>query len=81
MSRSFNAIRSCIVPVVLVLCLTAGTYPALAGGKKIPIIHSTDLFHPHDDPDDHYDLATLFALDEFDIKGIVLDSGRQPDAQ
>ncbi|MBN1395800.1 MAG: nucleoside hydrolase [Pirellulales bacterium] len=49
---------------------------ARAAEKKIPIIHSTDLFHPHDDPDDHYDLATLFALDEFDIKGIVLDNAR-----
>lgn len=43
--------------------------------KPIPIIYSTDLFHPHADPDDHYDLATLFALDEFDIKGIILDLG------
>ena len=41
---------------------------------KIPIIHSTDLFHPHVDPDDHFDLATLFAVKEFDIKGIVLDN-------
>lgn len=44
---------------------------------KIPIIHSTDLFHPHDDPDDHYDLASLFALKEFDIKGVVLDLGER----
>ena len=36
-----------------------------------------DLLHPHDDPDDHYDLATLFALDEFDIRGIVLDLGER----
>ena len=26
------------------------------------LIHTTDLFHPHGDPDDHYDLATAFAL-------------------
>ena len=44
---------------------------------KIPIIHSTDLFHPHDDPDDHYDLATLFAMKEFDIKGVILDLGER----
>ena len=46
-----------------------------AAGPKIPILYSTDLFHPHDDPDDHYDLATLFALPEFDIKGVILDLG------
>ncbi len=42
----------------------------------IPIVYATDLFHPHDDPDDHFDLATLFALEEFDIRGIILDIGR-----
>ncbi len=46
-----------------------------SGGTKTPILYSTDLLHPHDDPDDHYDLATLFALDELDVKGIVLDLG------
>jgi hypothetical protein len=50
---------------------------ARASGEtsRIPILYSTDLFHPHDDPDDHYDLACLFALPEFDIKGIILDQG------
>ena len=42
---------------------------------SVPIIYSTDLFHPHDDPDDHFDLATLFSLPEFDIRAIVLDLG------
>jgi hypothetical protein len=41
---------------------------------KIPILYSTDLFHPHVDPDDHYDLATLFAIEEFDIRGVILDN-------
>jgi hypothetical protein len=49
--------------------------PAQAAEPKIPIIHSTDLCHPYDDPDDHYDLACLFALREFDVRGIVLDLG------
>lgn len=71
----------CSVLVIFVLFFVGSASSASAAEKKIPIIHSTDLFHPHDDPDDHYDLATLFALDEFDIKGIVLDSGRHPDAQ
>jgi len=49
--------------------------PARSAEPKIPIIHSTDLCHPYDDPDDHYDLACLFAMKEFDIRGIVLDLG------
>jgi hypothetical protein len=43
----------------------------------VPVIYCTDLFHPHDDPDDHFDLATLYAMPELDIKGVVLDQGRK----
>lgn len=56
---------------VVLLC-ALGLCPA---GERVPILYSTDLFHPHEDPDDHYDLATLFAIEEFDIRGIVLDLG------
>ncbi len=41
-----------------------------------PIIQQTDLFHPHGDPDDHFDLATVFALasqGRLDLRGIVID--------
>ena len=43
--------------------------------KRVPLVHGTDLFHPHDDPDDHFDLATVFAIEEFDVKAILLDLG------
>jgi hypothetical protein len=46
-------------------------------GRSVPVIYCTDLFHPHDDPDDHFDLATLYAMPELDIKGIVLDQGKK----
>ena len=39
-------------------------------------IHQTDLFHPHGDPDDHWDLATVYALaarGALDLRGIVFD--------
>ncbi|HOY58866.1 MAG TPA: nucleoside hydrolase, partial [Verrucomicrobiota bacterium] len=32
-------------------------------------------FHPHDDPDDHFDLAVLYAVPGINIEGIVLDQG------
>jgi len=44
---------------------------------RVPLIYSTDLLHPHDDPDDHFDLATLFCLPELDVKAILLDQGAQ----
>ena len=39
-------------------------------------IHQTDIFHPHGDPDDHYDLATVYALagaGGLDLRGIMFD--------
>jgi len=44
---------------------------------SVPVIYSTDLFHPPDDPDDHVDLATLFSLPELDVRAIILDLGHQ----
>ncbi len=41
--------------------------------RGIPLIHTTDLYHPPQDPDDLLDLATVLALDEFDLKGVILD--------
>jgi hypothetical protein len=43
--------------------------------NAVPLVYCTDLFHPPDDPDDHLDLATVFALPEFDIKAVLLDQG------
>ncbi len=57
---------ACVVP----LRRSGGPLPI-----RIPVIHCTDLFHPPDDPDDHFDLATLYSLPEIDLQGIVLDQG------
>jgi hypothetical protein len=41
-----------------------------------PLIHQTDLFRPHNDPDDHFDLAAIYALvlqGRIDLRGIVID--------
>lgn len=59
--------------LLILAAVTAAAAPAK--GARVPIIHSTDLFHPHADPDDHYDLACLFALSELDVRGIILDLG------
>ncbi|MDM8006857.1 MAG: nucleoside hydrolase [Phycisphaerae bacterium] len=74
--------RRVIPPIVVSLWLLAVAGPPeawcsdhQAQAHSIPVIYSTDLFHPHDDPDDHYDLATLFALPELDVKAVVLDLG------
>lgn len=43
---------------------------------KVPLIHATDLYHTHGDPDDHWDLASIYSLafsEEIDLKGILID--------
>jgi hypothetical protein len=56
--------------------------------KKTPMLHVTDLFRPHMDPDDHWDLACVYALacrGNIDLKGVLIDhppenaDGRNPD--
>lgn len=40
------------------------------------LLHLTDLYHCHNDPDDHYDLATVFALAKVgyaDLAGVIVD--------
>ena len=40
------------------------------------LLHQTDLFHPHGDPDDHWDLACVFSLaraGRFGLAGILID--------
>jgi len=56
--------------------------------KKTPVLHVTDLYRPHMDPDDHWDLACVYALacrGDIKLKGILIDhppenaGGRNPD--
>lgn len=54
-------------------------------GARIPVVHATDLFRPHVDPDDHWDLACVYALahlGDIDLKAVVIDfppEGKDPD--
>ncbi|MCF7973836.1 MAG: tRNA (N6-threonylcarbamoyladenosine(37)-N6)-methyltransferase TrmO [Phycisphaerae bacterium] len=70
------------VSISAVLCVL-GSCPAYATEdlgavrKPVPMIHATDLFRPHNDPDDHWDLVCVFALAQqgfIDLKGILIDS-------
>jgi hypothetical protein len=58
----------------------AAPFAAAAGPRAsgpVPLIHTTDLYHPPQDPDDHVDLATLYALDALDVRAVVLDASRR----
>jgi hypothetical protein len=66
---------------LLAVCLLAAllapaAFAVGAAPGSVPVIHITDLYHPHNDPDDHFDLATLFAIPAFDIRAVVIDMGK-----
>jgi hypothetical protein len=76
MRASWPACLFSAMSFAVVGCWVTMGAPA-AAQRAMPVIYCTDLFHPHDDPDDHFDLAALYAMPELDIKGIVLDQGRK----
>lgn len=43
----------------------------------VPLIHITDLYHPPQDPDDQFDLATVLALPELELKAVLFDVTRK----
>ena len=48
----------------------------------LPIIHQTDLFRPFNDPDDHWDLACVYALaarGAITLKGVLIDAPPRPE--
>jgi hypothetical protein len=65
------------VSAIQINCQSATAGP----DTRVPIIYSTDLFHPPDDPDDDVDLVTLFALQELDVRAIILDLGHHQSAK
>ncbi len=70
-----NALWSIVLVAVVPRAVAPAVSPATEVTKPVPVIYGTDLFHPHDDPDDHFDLATVFAMPELDVKAILLDLG------
>jgi hypothetical protein len=56
--------------------------------SKVAMIHVTDLFRPHADPDDHWDLACVYSLaqrGDVDLLAVAIDyppqAGLDPDVQ
>jgi hypothetical protein len=73
-----------MVPKTFGIGLAAGVLDSIdargneSSKKKqlVPVLHVTDLFRPHNDPDDHWDLACVYALahqGDIDLKGILID--------
>lgn len=72
------SIRKCVFILILLVLSVSNIYAKEnVSVEKVPVIYCTDLFHPHDDPDDHFDIACLYAIEEVEIKAIVLDQGQK----
>ncbi len=71
--NTFAAILGTCLLTTMVTASDAPRHPTAV--RSVPLLYCTDLFHPHEDPDDHFDLATVYAIPEFDLRGIVLDQG------
>jgi hypothetical protein len=61
---------------LMILVPVRAALAAEAAPGSVPVIHITDLYHPHNDPDDHFDLATVFGMPAFDIRAVVIDTGK-----
>ena len=40
---------------------------------SVPVIDVTDLYTPHQDPGDNFDLVTAFALPQINLEAVILD--------
>lgn len=67
--------------ILLIVPLNYNYADTIEHKKIVPVIYCTDLFHPHVDPDDHFDIACLYAIEEIDIKAIILDQGQKQKKQ
>jgi pyrimidine-specific ribonucleoside hydrolase len=76
--------------VAAVILTLAGAMLAAENGaprsapKPIPLIDVTDLYHPHQDVGDNFDIIAAYGLPELDLRAVVLDCTepfRQPVAQ
>lgn len=76
MATSFHRSRRRFVATGAIALLLASSLAVAGQGKAVPVIHVTDLHRPHIDPDDHWDLACVYALayrGDIELKGVVID--------
>jgi hypothetical protein len=72
-----NIRKKAAIFIFLILCVNSIHAKENDHERKVPVIYCADLFHPHDDPDDHFDIVCLYAIEEIEIKAIILDQGRK----
>lgn len=75
-TRLWMAARVCVLWLAgLTVVSSAELAGVVPSPIRAPVIYSTDLLHPHEDPDDHFDLACLYAMPNVDLRAVILDNG------
>ncbi|MEN8227283.1 MAG: hypothetical protein ABFS38_03945 [Bacteroidota bacterium] len=70
---------NCFNRLIATLCITLFSHTVFGqmnNADPIPVIHVADLYHPHGDPDDHWDLATIYSQafqGDIELKAILID--------
>lgn len=71
-----------LLTIGLLVCArhaSGGEPSAAREHRPVQVIHATDLFRPHNDPDDHWDLATVYALawqGRLELRAVMIDFPR-----
>ena len=78
------AIFACLALILSTTLFAAENNAPGAVRQRIPLIDVTDLYHPHQDVGDNFDLIAAYALPEIDLRAVILDCSepfRQPVAK
>lgn len=75
--RCFKINPDCALALLVLLIFQACASPTSnaqpPSENRTPVIYSSDLWFPHGDPDDHFDLLSLLSLPELDVKAVIID--------
>jgi hypothetical protein len=73
--RTIMHIAEHLVIVVWIAWLTATTVNSTAADSltRLPVIDVTDLYHPHQDVGDNFDILAAYGLPELNLKAVILD--------
>lgn len=62
------------IPIIIALVCSSCEAPNKEA--KTPLIYISDLYHPYEDLDDHFDVASIYSNDLFDIQAIIIDNAK-----
>jgi hypothetical protein len=84
MKSTLTLLTALLLAPMTGVCLGAQPSQAAHPSGKVPLIDVTDLYHPCQDVGDNFDILAAYALQELDLRAVILDCTepfRQPVAK